>query len=763
MVASALFIQVAQSKEHGMDLREKQSLSDQKRSCPAIGEWISFRLVDEFGDAKPYAGLKYELFDSEGVNHSGSLDSDGFARINGHYAGPLVLTITDNYQGSDDFYTTISTRESYPIKLTQLQVAAEQTLHRPIGSNVKTGAYRASSEKAEFFNVEVRQFVQHSRHLPLAAKLSKPVPEGWAKLACNLAAGKVPSFGVGLLPGKHYVLEVRALRAYRPLFSLAPTFSAINLYNLSLFATLSYGAFGQVPENPNAPKDPKEPKSQEPGGEIKFPTVGTVGHVLQTCLACCQEPMRYADATTVNYPVVEEVPYSKRLEIIPYDPDLYQNEDDRKTPSQVHFFNDQRQGMTDWVNTDTQAYATHDDRMILIAIRGTAEKWDAWRDGDAEQVPVEDGVGKAHQGFHEGYVAVKAFLAEYIERFSTGNQRILVCGHSLGGAIALLVAEWIRRNYDPDVILYTFGSPRAGDAEFVEGAKSLVHHRIVNNNDPVPSVPAAWMDTNKAVWITGIAATVTGGVAPVVGGIVFGAGLSRFGGEPYRHQGEQRYFMPLRLPGNQVSSVLWTPGCEGFEESAMTQLCYANVKNNDTPERSNFGIQVMNGADHTMLGGYIPACWAALRRWQDTQTSGGKVLTAREADNMRTQIKNYRAALEKWQLAADTEFPGGTIDSKKNDRATAVQRNSSMADLQARQKEIHLAIKHNKAELEEIENTLQRVTSLESTTLQLADVYGDRAELPDIKKHVERWAEHKENQVVVRIAQIPSSQSASMA
>lgn len=110
-----------------MDNREKQTLSDQRLSCPASGEWISFRLVNEFGDAKPYAGLKYELFDSEGVKHSGTLDSESFARVDGHYAGPLVLTISEAYSGADDFYTTLSTRSSYPIKLTQLQVAAEQT------------------------------------------------------------------------------------------------------------------------------------------------------------------------------------------------------------------------------------------------------------------------------------------------------------------------------------------------------------------------------------------------------------------------------------------------------------------------------------------------------------------------------------------------------------------------------------------------------------------------------------------------------------
>lgn len=325
-----------------------------------------------------------------------------------------------------------------------------------------------------------------------------------------------------------------------------------------------------------------------------------------------------------------------------------------------------------------------------------------------------------------------------------------------------MLAEWIRNNYDPNVILYTFGSPRAGDAEFVESAKSLVHHRIVNNNDPVPSVPAPWMDTKKAVWITGVAATVTGGVAPVVGGIVFGAGLSRIGGAPYRHQGEQRYFMPLKLPGNQISSILWTPGCEGFEESAMTQLCYANVKNNDTPDRNNLLVQAKNASDHKMLDGYIPACWATLRRWQDTQTSGGYLLTFREAENMRTQIKNYSDALERWQAVQQAELPGRTIENRPNDRATALQRRSTMSDLQNRQKEIDSAVEYNKKELADVKNTLKNVGDLESKTLELAEVYGDCSELPELKKNIQRWAEHKENQAVVRVSQIPSSQSVSI-
>ncbi|QAY86340.1 lipase family protein [Pseudomonas arsenicoxydans] len=743
-----------------MENLQASTLSDQRRSCPLRGNWISFRLVDEFGEGKPYAGLAYELSDSEGEKKTGVLDGDGFARVEGNYSGPAILTLSKIYTGTDDYYNYLISRQSFDIPLTELQVAAEQTLRRAIGSTSKTGAYRASAEKGVYYNVEVRDFVEFSRHLPPASKLSNPIPAGCAKLVRDFADNKVPSFGVGLLPETHYVLEVRALRAFRPLLSLANEFSALNLYQLSLMGTLSYGAFGQVPETLQSNAKLKKDFA------FSYPKRGTIGHVLNTCFACYEEPTHYADSKQAAYPLVEDVPYSKRLEVVPFDPDRYPQNDATsgvplETPSSVHFFNDARLGTTDWKNTDTQAYATHDDRLVLIGVRGTAEGWDGWRDADAQQVPIEGGTGKAHQGFYEAFVALRPFIEGYMRRFRR-NQKILVCGHSLGGAIALLLAEWLRQNITDDVILYTFGSPRAGDADFVEGAKALVHHRIVNHNDPVPSVPAGWMDTKKPIWFTGLAATVSGVLTPAAGGLVFAAGMARFGGKPYWHHGEQRHFMPLQLPGRVVSSVLWKPGCEGYEEAAMAR-CVAQMKKNDMPDRSQFMSQVFSAADHKMLDGYIPSCWASLRRWQETQTTGGYVISSTESNRLKLEVETYRTELQKWQRNADSEFPGGTIEGRPQERATPLQRRSTLSDLQERQTAINQAVRHNKKELEAIELTLQRLTSLSSTKLTIVDVYGDRSELPELKTHIDRWAAHTENQASVRLAQIPPSISEHMA
>lgn len=393
--------------------------------------------------------------------------------------------------------------------------------------------------------------------------------------------------------------------------------------------------------------------------------------------------------------------------------------------------------------------------MILIGVRGTAEGWDAWRDVDAQQVSIEGGTGKAHQGFYEAFMALRPFIERYVLRFRT-NQKILVCGHSLGGAIALLLSEWLYREITSEVILYTFGSPRAGDKEFVESAAGLVHHRIVNQNDPVPSVPAGWMDTKKPIWITGLAATVSGVLTPAAGGVVMAVGMTRFGGKPYWHLGEQRYFMPLQLPGRVLSSVLWTPGCEGYEEAAMAR-CVAQLKENDTPDRKQFMVQVANAGNHKMLDGYIPSCWASLRRWQETEKTGGYIISTTESDRLKLEVETYRKQLKLWQSNADKEFPGGTIESRPQDRATAFQRRATMSDLQERQTAIRQAVKHNEKELKALEGTLRTITTLSTTKLTLAEIYGDCTALPELQTHIDRWAAHSENQKSERLAQIPPS------
>ncbi|MDN9032438.1 lipase family protein, partial [Enterobacter hormaechei] len=122
------------------------------------------------------------------------------------------------------------------------------------------------------------------------------------------------------------------------------------------------------------------------------------------------------------------------------------------------------------------------------------------------------------------------------------GQKLVITGHSLGGAVALLIAELLRHRsgFTYDIVLYTYGSPRVGDKTFVENARPLVHHRMVNQNDPVPSVPAAWMKTSWRMSGAGVLLMLFN---PAIGGAVMLLSPVNIVGEPYTHHGKLRHFM----------------------------------------------------------------------------------------------------------------------------------------------------------------------------------------------------------------------------
>src|SRR5471030_3551417 len=93
---------------------DKPAFSGKMFACPLKGHWVSFQLVDEFGDGKPYAGLAYTLQDSAEQKYTGALDAQGFAKIEDCYRGPVVLRLDTEYAGSEDLYLFLMNRPSYP-------------------------------------------------------------------------------------------------------------------------------------------------------------------------------------------------------------------------------------------------------------------------------------------------------------------------------------------------------------------------------------------------------------------------------------------------------------------------------------------------------------------------------------------------------------------------------------------------------------------------------------------------------------------------
>lgn len=87
-------------------------------------------------------------------------------------------------------------------------------------------------------------------------------------------------------------------------------------------------------------------------------------------------------------------------------------------------------------------------------------------------------------------------VTEIIAREIGEQDRLVVTGHSLGGALAQLAAFYLHRDLFGDsgqvAAVYTFGSPRVfgiEQARHLEGASPYPHFRVVNGADLVPRVP----------------------------------------------------------------------------------------------------------------------------------------------------------------------------------------------------------------------------------------------------------------------------------
>jgi predicted lipase len=699
-------------------------------NCPLSGHWVSFRLVDEHGEGKSYAGLPYQLHDSQGQTLKGTLDSDGYARVENFYCGPVVLEISGAYQGGDQWYSILSRRDKFALPITALQAAAEQSPAGPRHPDDQTylAARRADKEKARLFRVEVSDFVEAIGHLPDPDRSWEPRPSAMLKQNAGAAAQQL---GVALTPNQHHVLEVKALRSYSPLLSQSKAFCALNAYHLAVMTTFVYAPFGKA-KSSDAPY-----ASSPPPYEI----AGSIGQVLREQLPRMFRPTQFNSAQPYHL-LCEEVPYSKRLEVVPYDPERYQAEaaEGWQNPEDVHFLYDEA--------TETQAFVTHSDKLILISVRGTQELPDIGRDLDARQVPYAEGVGQAHRGFYEAFLATKGFVERYLEAFYTGEQTLMVCGHSLGGAIALLMAEWLRRSRSENTQLYTFGAPRAGDRAFVKGASALTHHRLVNHNDPVPGVPFTWMD---AEWRLALLGSVVLLSAPLIGATFLLGGLLNLQGDPYEHHGEQRHFMPRKAGAKSEASVLWQPGCAALEEQTCARYAAAIDLKGDMPERVSLVRQALSAGDHSSDGGYSRAALTNLLRWNSSLERGGELFTQAEANDIRNRISKIEQELANWHPKSFTEFRW-EVRRRHDPRFY----NKSDLELRALYDEgITLARRLSAEQRSQLSRIEQRLMAQAMRRVTPNDVFGDLAQRSDLIELITEWRSIAEIKRAESLASVP--------
>ncbi len=711
-----------------------------QETCPIRGHWASFRLVDEHGKGEPYAGLSFMAYDSQGQAYRGETDIDGFARVDDYYLGPLFLDLSSPYEGAvDPWYDRLKSRDKFKIPLTAIQVAAEQTpaAHRKPG-DPHLPQVRAKEEDALYYHVQIRDFVLNSAaaHLP-EHTIDKHFPSPFLVAECKALfkkRGIEEKAGIPLAPCRHHVIEVKALRAYSPIFSRAKAFCALNCYHLAVMSTFVYAPFNQEREHDEQPAPPPYYGDR----------IASIGQVLHNELAHLKKPTRFNNAGPFHL-LCEEVPYSKRLEIVPWDNVRYTEEKEQgwDYPENTHFLHNE---------SDTQAFITHNDKVVLISIRGTAGLGDGLRDADARQIPYSDGPGQAHRGFHDAFTSAKSFLDRYLRAFFTKEHTVIVVGHSLGGAIALLAAEWIRRFPEkPEVILYTFGAPRAADATFVREAKGLTHHRMVNHNDPVPGVPFTWLDSEWKTLIPSAVLSVAAGPLGLVGmgGVV--ASLVNMEGDDYEHHGEQRHFIPRKPGASPEAMVLWQPGCAMIEKLICAEYAAELQLQGDMPDRVSFAETVMSSADHSSHIGYAPAALANLLRWRASVIDRkGKLFSFKETELLTQQVRDIEAELKAWVPNTYAEFYS-RVHSGNDPRLKGLTQLELQALFHdARARVTALAASEEK----QLKRTRKRLQAQAESVISWKDVFGDQADREDLDVLLTEWLQLADIRKAARLAKV---------
>ncbi len=165
-----------------------------------------------------------------------------------------------------------------------------------------------------------------------------------------------------------------------------------------------------------------------------------------------------------------------------------------------------------------------DPKTAVVALRGTATATEWWDDLHWDLVPfdrVANG-GNVARGFFEIYstfgtmapgqqettkpsatfaIDIAHAAADGLAADLDPGLPIVVCGHSLGGALATLLLADMAANTPLKPQAWTFASPRVGDAAFTAcyGRLSTVSWRIYNLPDIVPCFPVDVFDSYQPV------------------------------------------------------------------------------------------------------------------------------------------------------------------------------------------------------------------------------------------------------------------------
>ncbi|TQO77430.1 lipase [Vibrio cholerae] len=429
--------------------------------------------------------------------------------------------------------------------------------------------------------------------------------------------------GFRLSHNQTYVFEIKALRSYMPVIIDTDEFNLVNSYTFALLSQLAYAS-----DEKSVDKESETDRS------------GSIGNVIR--LFKSKQLPTQSGSQNVKW-LVEEVPYSQALS--------YKYYADTQADAQGYILSNDDIAIVAVRGTEPYFYDSPSDEGSKLIVTKVANGIEAVlnspgmndlikTDLDAAQIaPNEFGGTYVHKGFYQYSMALLDLMLKDLDK--NKDKKLYFCGHSLGGAGALLLSALAKDAYKTSQLrLYTYGMPRTGTRSFVERYQDILHYRHVNNHDVVAQIPMTWANTD-----------FTEGLDKWD---VFSSGITLIkkmltdnDDDNYLHHGH----LSQLLTYQKTEQILLTP-----KQTQVTMLDIAKLATNDSVLLVN-NLSEVSIAEHGM-DHYVPNLWQQLLALSDESlmTYYQKAISALDQE-IATLQQSYITVKQTWTEALGNGTP----------------------------------------------------------------------------------------------------------
>ncbi len=141
-----------------------------------------------------------------------------------------------------------------------------------------------------------------------------------------------------------------------------------------------------------------------------------------------------------------------------------------------------------WSSLDPEIMLISTKDLILIICRGTdpvakENVWGEWFGTNFRMGLVRGGGNlvrtRIHKGFWQSFDLVRDEIIRSLDQMDAQNKKIWLAGHSLGGAMAMLIGAYLKSEHYPVANIYAYAAPRVvGDKRFTKKLDDMLPNRV---------------------------------------------------------------------------------------------------------------------------------------------------------------------------------------------------------------------------------------------------------------------------------------------